>query len=211
METLEELLRAWRDAEARGDVAALDELLSADFRGDGPVGFVIDRDGWLHQFRGGDLALEAFDWTATEVNSTASTAVAVGIQTRTAQYLGQDCSGEFVCTLVAVRRGGYWTITNLQLGERSPRSLPPAVAPLTRFSNSGQAANRPRGRCFVPSIRRAFHVSTQHAAFEGSTKRWLTTTLKDPTPPLGRSWFHRPIHATSRRDRATPSTGRRST
>jgi hypothetical protein len=35
METLEELLRAWRDAEARGDVAALDELLAADFRGMG--------------------------------------------------------------------------------------------------------------------------------------------------------------------------------
>jgi hypothetical protein len=129
METLEELLRAWRDAEARGDVAALDELLAADFRGDGPLGFVLDKDGWLDQFRGGDLALEAFDWTVTEVRSTASTAVAVGIQTQTAQYLGQDCSGEFVCTLVAVRRSGHWTVTNLQLGKRSPRSLPAGCRP----------------------------------------------------------------------------------
>jgi hypothetical protein len=129
METLEELLRAWRDAEARRDVAALDELLAADFRGDGPLGFVLDKDGWLDQFRGGDLALEAFDWTVTEVRSTASTAVAVGIQTQTAQYLGQDCSGEFVCTLVAVRRSGHWTVTNLQLGKRSPRSLPARLSP----------------------------------------------------------------------------------
>jgi hypothetical protein len=119
MTTLEELLRVWRDAEARGDAAALDALLAADFRGDGPLGFVLDKDGWLDRHRRGDLVVDSLVWIADDVRVINQTAVAIGVQSQVARYRGQDCSGAFACTLVAVRRGGRWTIVNLQLGSRA--------------------------------------------------------------------------------------------
>jgi hypothetical protein len=118
MKTLKGLLRAWSDAEARGDAITLDALLASDFRGDGPRGFVLDKDGWLDRHRRGDLTIDSFVWTANDVRVISQAAVAIGIQSQTARYRGQDCSGALVCTLVAVRHDGRWRIVNVQLGER---------------------------------------------------------------------------------------------
>lgn len=122
VETFEELLQRWSEAESAGDVAALDTLLDPDFRGDGPQGFVLGKQQWLDRHRGGGLVIEAFTWKATEIRTTNHTAVGIGIQSQVATYQGADCSGDFFCTLVAVRRDGRWTIVNLQLsaGYRPP-------------------------------------------------------------------------------------------
>jgi hypothetical protein len=116
METLEGMLAAWSDAEARGDAAALDALLAADFRGDGPLGFVLDKEQWLDRHRRGALKAEAFVWVAGDLRVGNQTAVVIGVQFQVARYRGHDCSGASSCTLVAVRREGRWTIVNLQLG-----------------------------------------------------------------------------------------------
>ena len=120
MNSVDELLRAWRQAEARADAAALEALLAADFRGDGPLGFVLDKTQWLDRYRRGDLRVASFSWSATRVREVNQAAVAIGIQRQVAKYRGHDCSGMCVCTLVAVRRAGSWTLVNVQLGERSP-------------------------------------------------------------------------------------------
>lgn len=130
MRTLEALLAAWGDAEARGDAAALGPLLAADFRGDGPLGSVLGKDQWLDRHRRGDLTVDSFAWSADEVRVFGRTAVAIGTQSQVARYRGRDCSGAFACTLVAVRRRAGWRIVNLQLGSRPPgRCSPPATAP----------------------------------------------------------------------------------
>jgi hypothetical protein len=118
MKTLRGLLRAWSDAEARGDATALDALLAVDFRGDGPEGFVLDKDGWLDRHRQGDLTVDSFMWIAHDVRVIGQADVAIGVQSQIARYRGRDCSGAFACTLVAVRRDGRWRIVNMQLGER---------------------------------------------------------------------------------------------
>jgi hypothetical protein len=119
MKPLQGLLRAWNAAEARGDPAALDALLADDFRGDGPEGFVLDKDGWLDRHRRGDLTVDSFVWIANDVRVIGQAAVAIGVQSQIARYRGRDCSGAFVCTLVAVRREGRWRIVNVQLGDRA--------------------------------------------------------------------------------------------
>lgn len=130
MRTLEALLAAWGDAEARGDAAALGPLLAADFRGDGPLGSVLGKDQWLDRHRRGDLTVDSFAWSADEVRVFGRTAVAIGTQSQVARYRGRDCSGAFACTLVAVRRRAGWRIVNLQLGSWPPgRCSPPATAP----------------------------------------------------------------------------------
>ncbi|MFJ9787175.1 nuclear transport factor 2 family protein [Amycolatopsis sp. NPDC101161] len=95
MNTFEDLLARWRDAETRGDGAA--SLLAADFRGDGPDGLVLDRDHWP-----GRAPTAAFRWTQLRV--TPSVGVATG---------HRDGAG---CTVVAAVREGRWLIVNVQRG-----------------------------------------------------------------------------------------------
>jgi hypothetical protein len=135
MKAIEALLRAWSDAEARGDAAALDALLAADFRGDGPLGHVLDKDRWLDRHRRGDLTVDSSVWAADDVRVTNRTAVASGIQFLVARYRGEDCSGAFACTVVAVLRDGRWTIVNLQVGH-----LPGAISASWPMFGAGRRA-----------------------------------------------------------------------
>jgi hypothetical protein len=124
LETFDDVLAGWIDAEARGDATALDALLDDDFRGDGPRGFVLTKQQWLDRYRTGDLANDAFAWEGTRVRVHDDAAVAMGIQAQTARYQGRDWSGRFLGTLVAARRSGRWSIVNVQL---SPATDPPAT------------------------------------------------------------------------------------
>ena len=124
LETFDDVLSGWIDAEARGDAAVLDALLDDDFRGDGPRGFVLTKQQWLDRYRTGDLVNDAFAWDEARVRVHDDAAVARGIQTQTARYQGLDCSGRFLGTLVAIRRDGRWSIVNVQL---SPATDPPGT------------------------------------------------------------------------------------
>jgi Domain of unknown function (DUF4440) len=113
--TFDDVLSGWIEAEARGDATLLDALLDDDFRGDGPRGFVLTKQEWLDRYRSGDLANDSFTWEGTRVKVHEDAAVAMGIQVQTARYRGLDCSGRFLGTLVAIRRGDRWSIVNVQL------------------------------------------------------------------------------------------------
>jgi hypothetical protein len=115
VDTFDELLARWIDAEARGDAVALDALLHVDFHGDGPRGYVLAKPEWLDRYRRGDLVNRAFAWEATRVRARADTVFVRGIQAQEARYRGEDCSGRFLATLMAVRQDQRWTIVNLQL------------------------------------------------------------------------------------------------
>ena len=45
-----ELLSDWVESERTGDLEKLDAMLSDDFVGIGPVGFVLDKQAWLNRF-----------------------------------------------------------------------------------------------------------------------------------------------------------------
>jgi Domain of unknown function (DUF4440) len=133
LETFDDVLSRWIDAEARGDATVLDALLDEDFRGDGPRGFVLTKQQWLDRYRTGDLANEAFAWEDTRVRVHDDAAVAMGVQTQTARYQGLDCSGRFLGTLVAIRREGRWSIVNVQV---SPATDPPGTRGISATERS---------------------------------------------------------------------------
>jgi ketosteroid isomerase-like protein len=62
---IQEVLDTWTASERNGDAAALDDLLTDDFVGIGPVGFVLDKPMWLGRFEYGlrydELALDEVD------------------------------------------------------------------------------------------------------------------------------------------------------
>jgi ketosteroid isomerase-like protein len=47
---INDLLDSWAGAERAGDAGTLGRLLTDDFVGIGPVGFVLDKPGWLTRF-----------------------------------------------------------------------------------------------------------------------------------------------------------------
>jgi hypothetical protein len=117
LDTFDDILARWIDAEARGDAASLDALLDVDFRGDGPRGFVLTKQEWLDRYRDGELVTNTFEWEDTHVRVHADTVFVRGVQTQKASYRGEDWSGRFLATLVAVRQDGQWAIVNVQLSE----------------------------------------------------------------------------------------------
>lgn len=115
LDAVEDVLARWIDAEARGDAAALAHLLDGEFRGDGPRGFVLTKEQWLDRHRSGELVVGAFEWQDVRVRAYDDTAVVMGVQVQTAAYRGEDCSGRYRATLVALCRNGGWSLVNLQL------------------------------------------------------------------------------------------------
>jgi hypothetical protein len=52
MITIDDLLTDWATAERNGDVSTLDRLMTDDFAGIGPLGFVLPKPVWLARFQG---------------------------------------------------------------------------------------------------------------------------------------------------------------
>ncbi len=113
-----ELVRAWADAELRGDADTLDTLLAADFVGVGPRGFVLTRQQWLARYRSGDLRNSSFELRDPQVRDYGAAAVVVGTQAQETTHQGRDTSAELRATLVAVRSdtaAGGWLLAGVHL------------------------------------------------------------------------------------------------
>ena len=52
-DAIDQLLTGWVESERTGDAERLDGLLTDDFVGIGPVGFVLPKDAWLARFAQG--------------------------------------------------------------------------------------------------------------------------------------------------------------
>lgn len=63
--SIDSFLAQWTDAERDGDTDQLDLLLTGDFLGVGPLGFVRHKNAWLARF-GAGLAYESFDLEETQ-------------------------------------------------------------------------------------------------------------------------------------------------
>jgi ketosteroid isomerase-like protein len=121
---IHELVRQWADAESHGDADALDALMTADCALIGPRGFVLDRSQTLDRYRSGALRTEAFSWSDVGVREYGTTAVVVGIVTQRASYRGQDASGTFRATQIAVQQAGRWKCAGLQFSGPIPDMAP---------------------------------------------------------------------------------------
>ncbi len=110
-----QLSNRWAEAERKMDTNALQTLINGEFSLIGPRGFVLDREQWLNRYKTGDLKNESFDWKVEDVQDYGCTAVIRGIQTQRTSYRGQDSSGSFRVSLVAVMDGDDPHIAHIQL------------------------------------------------------------------------------------------------
>jgi ketosteroid isomerase-like protein len=118
-ETIEQFAAAERGA----DTEALDGLLSADFRGVGPLGFVLTKEQWIDRYRSGALVPKAFELREPHVREHGDTAVVLAVQHQEGSYNGHSADGEFRATLVLTRQGGGWVVSHCHLS--GPLGRPP--------------------------------------------------------------------------------------
>lgn len=124
-----DLVQRWVEAERGGNAAALEPLLDPEFRVVGPLGFVLSRPAVLERFRNG-MQYTALSVEDLEVRPYGDRfAVAIGALSQQASFQGQDSTGQFRITIVAVRPqagGEGWALASLHY---SPIARPPAGGP----------------------------------------------------------------------------------
>jgi ketosteroid isomerase-like protein len=122
---IETIASDWASAELRGDVVELASILSEDFVGVGPLGFLLTKPEWLARHQSGDLTYEALDLDDMTVRVYEGAAILIGHQLQSGAYRGNRVDASFRTTLVFVRQEGRWRLAGSHL---SPIGQPPAFA-----------------------------------------------------------------------------------
>jgi ketosteroid isomerase-like protein len=117
-----DLVQRWAAAEQQNDAGRLDGLLAGEFAGVGPFGFILTRDQWLARFTNG-LVNRSFTVTDLQVRDYGTAAVGIGVLAQETSWQGNDNSGRFRVTLVAVRAGEGWLLAHVHIG---PLQGPPS-------------------------------------------------------------------------------------
>lgn len=106
------LVDRWAAAELAGDADSVATVLSDDFAGIGPVGFVLNREQWAVRHRG-DVDNRAFRVTDPDVKSYGDVAVVIATLTQETTARGHDTSASFRIGVIA-RRADDWRIAHVQ-------------------------------------------------------------------------------------------------
>jgi ketosteroid isomerase-like protein len=119
---IRELASSWAQAEVDSDVGALGELLTDDFRGVGPLGFVLDKAAWLNRFANG-LHNSALAFDALQIRVFGLGAVVVGVLNQQATFNATDSSGSYRVSFVAIREGARCKIASCHIGPLDPKAM----------------------------------------------------------------------------------------
>ena len=122
---IETLGREWATAELRADVPALTSMLTDNFIGIGPLGFMLTKQEWLDRHQSGDLIYDAVDLDQVTVRVYAGAALLIGRQVQKAAHRGNRVDAELRTTLVFVQQLGQWRLAGLHF---SPIGQPPPFA-----------------------------------------------------------------------------------
>jgi ketosteroid isomerase-like protein len=115
------VLDDWKEAERTGDAERLGELLTDDFVGIGPVGFVLAKDAWLGRF-GPDLHYEELDLDEVSVRNSGDTTIVVAHQHATGEARGNPIPADTRVSFVMVADGGRRRIVGIQYSFIAPVS-----------------------------------------------------------------------------------------
>jgi ketosteroid isomerase-like protein len=125
--SVSEIIEQFSTAELKADAEALEGLLAADFRGVGPLGFVLTKEQWIGRYRSGALVPSEFELRDLEVREHGDTAIVLAVQRQEGSYNGHPATGEFRATLVLIRKAAGWVISHCHLS--GPLGPPPGRPP----------------------------------------------------------------------------------
>ena len=106
--------KEWSDAEVRGDRKALEAILTDQFVGVGPRGFVLTRAEWLDRHASGDLKYRSIDVDEIEVHPYGDAVLVTSVQSQDGSYQSHDIKGSFRTSQLMVRDGDHWRLASIQ-------------------------------------------------------------------------------------------------
>ena len=121
---IDQLLHTWTDAEREGDRSALDGLLTSDFVGIGPVGFMLPKEAWLARF-GPDLRYDSLDLDEVSARRYGDATVVVARQHAAGEARGNPVPPDTRVSFVVVPgAGGRPQIAGMQYSFMAPAGAP---------------------------------------------------------------------------------------
>lgn len=132
MDQVDLFLAQWTEAERTSDVAALDALLTDDFLGVGPLGFMLSKTEWLGRHRAGDLNYDSYDLEDLHCRVYGDAVLVTARQVAHGTYRGQPNPSDLRATLAIVADAGSPRLagTYLSFIAGTP-GAPPIPAPPT--------------------------------------------------------------------------------
>ena len=115
MKEIETFLSEWSNAERNGDATALEALLTDDFLGVGPLGFVLPKSIWVHRFDQHGLDYETFDLDEVQTRIHGDAAVVTARQTARGTAGGNPVPETVRATLALVAEGGSWRLAGIHM------------------------------------------------------------------------------------------------
>jgi hypothetical protein len=106
--------KEWSDSEVRGDRGTLDTMLTDQFVGVGPRGFVLTKADWLDRHASGDLKYRSIDVEDIEVHPYGDAVLVTSVQSQDGSYQSHDIKGSFRTSQLMVRDDGHWRLASIQ-------------------------------------------------------------------------------------------------
>lgn len=118
---VEQMEDEWRNAELKGDVDAMDRLLSDDYVGITMTGQVVTKMQQLDRMRKRSLVLNKIDFEDVKVKLIGTTAIVTSLADVDGVNDGEPMHGRFRSTRVYSRLpSGVWKITNFEATRVGP-------------------------------------------------------------------------------------------
>jgi len=108
-----QLADTWATAELQGDTAFLEQRLTDDFVGVGPLGFLLSKQQWLARHQSGEMKYTAHALDEVKVRAYTESAILIGRLTQEATYRGNPMNVQMRTTLVFVRQHEQWQLAGL--------------------------------------------------------------------------------------------------
>lgn len=145
-DSIDAFLGQWSTAEQAGDTERLDALLTGDFAGVGPLGFILPRQAWLARHHSGGLRYDSFTLAEIQARVHGQAAVVTARNNTRGSYQGHPIPEATRATLVLVRDGGTWRLAAAHLSFIAGTSGAPPIPSAASRPEAHPPPPRPSGR-----------------------------------------------------------------